>query len=93
MIAHSRAIVGRASSSERAIDQKHHPVDFFAESGEHHGIVGQDPGIVAPEFNAPVSRLYSLPDRLSLSWDGTTLYFNSNRPGGFNAPAYLTGDI
>jgi hypothetical protein len=31
--------------------------------------------------------------RPALSWDGTTLYFNSNRPGGFNAPAYLTGDI
>jgi Tol biopolymer transport system component len=31
--------------------------------------------------------------RPALSWDGTTLYFNSNRPGGFNAPADLFGDI
>ena len=31
--------------------------------------------------------------RPALSWDGTTLYFNSNRPGGFNAPHDLFGDI
>jgi len=31
----------------------------------------------------------------ALSWDGTTLYFTSDRPGGFNAPAnsHLTGDL
>jgi len=31
----------------------------------------------------------------ALSWDGTALYFTSDRPGGFNAPAnaHLTGDL
>src|SRR5215469_1398717 len=47
------------------------------------------PVSLGPTVNYPGSTT----SRPSLSWDGTSLYFNSNRPGGFNAPAYLMGDI
>jgi hypothetical protein len=56
---------------ERATDHKHHRVDVFAESGEHHRQRRLGSRNVAPEFDDPASRLYSLLlDRLSIRGRG-----------------------
>src|SRR5713101_4989257 len=56
---------------ERAIDQKHHRVDVLAESGERHGSVCQNPGIVASYFHGAAPKLNSLlPDILSIRSGG-----------------------
>ena len=56
---------------ERAIDQRDHRIEVFAESGQCHGRICQNPGIIAPQFHGPAPKLYSLvPDRLSIRGGG-----------------------
>ena len=96
-----------STSNETRTSIRRDGLEFFLASTRPNGLIGKNDIWVSTRDSTldPWSTPVNLGPTVNypgygtgtpaLSWDGTTLYFTSDRPGGFNAPAnsHITGDL